>query len=255
MNQLLKGCEDISIYLGNTCNFECSYCDRDYIKNTIGGQKMTDVDEIMSFLKRVTSEDTELKMISFHGGEPFVYVKVMDEIMDRIVDELPDDYKFFIQTNGSLIAKHEEFIKKWNDSLIISISYDFKYQDVNRTDFDIIEATSILNDNNVAHIQYQYVMPINEPDVFSFSSMENIVEVCRRTNVPHVNLIPLRHIRGKDKFKVIVDEINLPQFFGSFLNFIQMLYIQQINVVIDGHSDNIDKDYFSKKGFLFIFVE
>jgi len=206
---------------------------------------MTDVDNIMVFLHRVTSEDDSLKMISFHGGEPFVYVKMMDEIIDRITAELPKEYKFFIQTNGSLIAKNVEFIQKWGSALIISISYDFMYQGLNRTDFDIVEATTILNNNKVAHVQYQYVMPINESDVFSFHSLENIITTCRETNVPHVNLIPLRHIRGKDKFKVIVDDINLPQFFGAFLNFIQMLYIQNINVVIDGHSTDIDKDYFA----------
>ena len=205
---------------------------------------MTDVDDIMKFLHEVTSEDDSLEMISFHGGEPFVYVNVMDELIERISTELPKQYMFFIQTNGSLITKNEDFIKKWNNKLRVSISYDFLYQGINRTDFDIVATANMLNEHGVDYIQYQYVMPIQDPAVFSFESLKNIIDVCRSTKVPNVNLIPLRHIRGKDKFKVIVDEINLPEFFGAFLTFTQMLYVQKISVVIDGHGKEIDKNYF-----------
>lgn len=245
MNNVLVGCHDISIYVGNTCNFDCTYCDRDYIKNTIGGQMMSGIEEIITFMHQVLAGDSEVQMISFHGGEPFVYIKFIDAFMDQFVSDFGNKYKFFIQTNGSLIEKHKSFIDKWNKQLIISISYDFMFQKINRSEVDIVKVALLLVNSGVYHVQYQYVMPINDRAVFSFNSLQNIISTCRKTGISHIDLIPLRHIRGGDKFEVIIDQINLNEFFGAFLAFIQMLYIQHINVVIDGHSSSIDKGYFA----------
>ena len=51
MDNIIEDCQDVSIYLGDVCNFNCTYCDRDYIKDTIGGQKMSadDVPAILEF--------------------------------------------------------------------------------------------------------------------------------------------------------------------------------------------------------------
>lgn len=246
-NQPLEGCRDISIYLGNVCNFNCTYCDRDYIKDTMGGQHMSpsDIPSIIEFIQHVGADITPPSMFSFHGGEPFTYVKVMDKIMSAIVDTVQGDYTFFIQTNGSQLLQHRWFFEKWSTKLTISISYDFLFQDINRTTFDIEATLKMLRECNVSSIQFQYVMPIHNPKVFSLMAIKSITDVCFKNNVRRVNLIPLRHIRGKDKFKVIIDEISLPQFFDAFLKFIQILYVMGIDVIIDGHGQDIDKHYFN----------
>ena len=241
-----NGLRDISIYLGNICNFDCTYCDRDYIKNTIGGQHMTpdDIPLIIEFLGKIDAINNPPPMFSFHGGEPFSYVKIMDKILTALVTAIPGEYLIFIQSNGSQMLQNRWFFEKWGSRLSISISYDFLFQDINRTLFGIDHTLDMLKECGVANIQFQYVMPIQDPKVFSLAAIKSITDLCFRHNVKHVNLIPLRHIRGKDKFRVIVDEINLEQFFGAFIKFIHVLYVMGINVLVDGHSDDIDKHYF-----------
>ena len=243
----MSGLRDISIYLGNVCNFDCTYCDRDYIKDTIGGQHMTkdDVLPIMHFLGKLGAISNPPEMFSFHGGEPFTYVKVMDAIMTEIMLSIPGDYRFFIQTNGSQMLHNRWFFEKWKGRLTISISYDFLYQDINRTQFGIVPTIEMLKECGVNNIQFQYVMPIHDPKVFSLASIKAITDVCLKCGVRSINLIPLRHIRGKDKFRVIVDEIDVPQCIDAFIKFIEILYILGMDVVIDGHDNNIDKHYFN----------
>ena len=44
----------ISVYLGNTCNFDCTYCDREYIAKDIGGQTLKHkwVDLVVDFFDK-----------------------------------------------------------------------------------------------------------------------------------------------------------------------------------------------------------
>jgi hypothetical protein len=168
----------------------------------------------------------------------------MDMFIDALVAEIPGDYIIFIQTNGSQLLQHSWFFEKWGPRLMISISYDFMYQDINRTQFGITPTLEMLRKNGVQDIQFQYVMPISDPKCFSLQNLKSITDLCFKNGVKQVCLIPLRHYRGKTKFKVIVDEINLPQFFDAFLKFVQMLYIMGIDVLVDGHSSGLDKHYF-----------
>lgn len=243
MNNNLR---DISIYLGNVCNFDCTYCDRDYIKDKIGGQHMTteDVGDIMWFISKVGAMSNPPEMFSFHGGEPFTYVKIMDKIMSEIMLWVPGDYRFFIQTNGSMMLQNRWFFEKWGERLIISISYDFMYQEINRKLFGIVPTIEMLKGCGVKDIQFQYVMPLNDPKVFSLSAIKAISDVCLKHNIRSINLIPLRHIRGKDKFRVILDEIDVPQCIDAFIKFIDILYVMGLDVIVDGHSTDIDKHYF-----------
>jgi radical SAM protein with 4Fe4S-binding SPASM domain len=243
---ILTGCKSLSIYLGNVCNFNCTYCDRDYIKNAIGGQHMTleNVPQILEFFEAVGVVDEPPKMITFHGGEPFSYVKIMDKMMDMIVEAVKGDYVFYVQTNGSQMLQHKWFFEKWGNRLEISISYDFLFQELNRQLFEINPTLQMLKQCGVRGIQFQYVMPINNPKVFSLAVVKSITDVCFKNGVRRLNLIPLRHIRGKDKFEVIVDDINLPQFFDAFVKFVQVLYVMGLDVIIDGHGEGFDKAYF-----------
>lgn len=242
----LTGCKSLSIYLGNVCNFNCTYCDRDYIKNTIGGQHMIvdDIPQIVHFFQRTGLTEDPPELVTFHGGEPFSYVKVMDKAMDAITQAVTGDYAFYIQTNGSLMLQNRWFFEKWGPRLEVSISYDFLYQNLNRTLFEITPALKMLQDCGVRGVQFQYVMPINDPRVFSLSAVKAITDICLKNGVRRLNLIPLRHIRGKDKFDVILDDINVPQFFDAFLKFIHILYAMGLDVVVDGHGKGFDKHYF-----------
>jgi len=107
----------ISVYLGNTCNFDCSYCDREYIAKDVGGQTLKHawVDLVVDFFDKTMPHCKGLDIISVHGGEPFLFISRMDDLFTKLFDKYikNTDRKFCITTNGSLIAENKEFLKKW----------------------------------------------------------------------------------------------------------------------------------------------
>lgn len=237
----------IVIYLGNTCNFDCVYCDRGYIED-LGGQNMnrTNVDEMREFFEWAEKEPNEIKMVSFHGGEPLLFIKRMEQIMEWLNPiALRNGWKIPITTNGSLVKENEWFFKKYNKVLRATVSYDFMYQAENRSEFDVDAMAEVLN-KYCDNWKWQFVMPIDHPKAFSFDNLKTIVSTCYRTNCKNINIIPLRHKRGAHKFDVIIDRVNLPQFMDAFIQFIQILYIKRINVFVDGCYTKIDKAYFSE---------
>ena len=246
-NSQLNKIQSIVLYLGNTCNFDCVYCDRGYIEN-LGGQNLTrsTSDEMREFIEWVERQPNEIKQLSFHGGEPLLFVIRMKEIMEWAYPILiRNGWKMSITTNGSLIKKNEDFFKEYADVLYVTISYDFMHQAHNREEFDVVEMSEVLNSNKVQW-QWQCVLPIDRPDSFSFENIASIVRTCYKTRCRSINLIPLRHKRGKDKFTVIIDDIDLEQFLDAFLQFIQILYIKKISIYIDGCYTRVDKAYFSE---------
>jgi MoaA/NifB/PqqE/SkfB family radical SAM enzyme len=260
--------ELIIIYLGNKCNFDCIYCDRGYIENTIGGQtlQIEEVDAMEQFFLEVEKTPNQIKRVSFHGGEPFLFMPKIRRIMkwlSTIVER--NAWKVSFTTNGSLVKRNEDFFEEYSGLLTCTVSYDFMYQGINRVKKapsgvkcgecdcvdvceadlpNVIEMSKVLN-KHCTEWKFQYVMPIDEPDSLSFKNLSAIVKTCYATECKTVNLIPLRHKRGKDKFDVIIDNINLPQFLDAFMEFVQILYVKKLNVFIDGQYHNIDKAYFN----------
>ena len=245
----LSECQLIAIYLGNTCNFNCSYCDRDYIEHDIGSQgisqgNLTDID---NFFKKLYSESTlKVKQIAFHGGEPFLYVKRMDQILERLQTLLDKEkIKVLITTNTSLILENEWFVKKWAKYLNFTFSYDFIFQEINRDVVDIDAVGQLCLDLKIP-IMWQFVMPITDPKVFSLELIKDIVDKTKYSKQKVVNLIPLRHHRGKEKFKDFFDELDMYKFSEDFLRFINILYSYNVRVRIDGAYKKVDKNYTGK---------
>jgi len=244
-NNQIKDVGLIVIYLGNKCNFDCVYCDRGYIEK-IGGQSLGKgtADNLETFFHWVAKQPNKITRISFHGGEPLLFIKRIKEIMIWLAPIAKEqNWLVSMTTNGSLIAENKDLFKQYKGLLAATVSYDFMFQETNREAFDIKSMAKVLNEN-AAEWKWQYVLPIDDPKSFSFENLQDIVRTCYNTNCRVVNIIPLRHKRGKDKFDVIIDRVNLEQYFEAFLQFIQILYIKKINVFIDGNYQSIDKNYF-----------
>lgn len=246
-SEQLSNVNTIAIYLGNTCNFNCSYCDRDYISHSIGGQNFTNqnIKLITNFFDQIYKESTlSVDRVALHGGEPFLYVKRMDQILEAIKPYL-DKHNLYVSitTNASLILKEKEFVEKWSKYIRFTFSYDFIFQEANRESVDINSVIDFCNSLNIP-IHWQFVIPITDKRAFSLDLVKDIVEKIHRCSViKSLNLIPLRHMRGKDKFEVYVDDINLKQFFDAFTRFINTLYNYNIMVFIDGNYGKVDKNY------------
>ena len=243
----LSFCKDLSIYLGNACNFNCGYCDRDYIKTSIGSQSVNYAmaSNVVGLLESLSASGDLPPMLSFHGGEPFYFVSRMHFILSS-TRHLLTGTKVFIQSNGSLLSENESFFEEFQDlDLIVSISYDFKFQEENRTTFDLKSALHMLKRYGVK-VQLQYVIPLHNPSCFSFDIIREIVDLTVHSGlVSRVNLIPLRHIRGKDKFRLVIEDVDLTSFLYAMVKFVEVLYVLGVSLSIDGHGMGIHKDYFN----------
>lgn len=179
----------------------------------------------------------DIEQVTFHGGEPFLFVKRMDDILNYIDPEI----KVGITTNGSLLKTHEWFLEQWHDRIQLNISYDFIYQEKNRDKLDLDELIGLLKQYNINHI-WQYVLPIQDSRAFSLDNIQDIVRTLHASGSSILNLIPLRHHRGADKFETLLD-INMSQFADMFIRFVNTLYNYNIRVHVDGNIDHIEKQY------------
>lgn len=225
------------------------YCDRAYIRDEIGSQNLLkrDFDEIVKFMTLAKEHAKELKAISFHGGEPFLYIKRIDQLMELLHPLFGDSVEYYITTNGSLIVENEWFFQKWNH-IHITLSYDFNYQEINREKIDLKGLADVLYRNN-CYLMFQFVCP---PDGFNEHTLSAVISACKESRCDTVNLIPLRHHRGKQKFKVLIDDFDMKWYSIYLMRFIHSLYVQGINLNIDGNYDKIDKQYLNNHGKLIL---
>lgn len=248
-SDILSECIQVSIYLGNTCNFNCNYCDRDYISNAIGDQVInrSNLDHIDNFFTQIYKEsDLKLRQIAFHGGEPFLFVKRMDQIIERLVHVLDEhNLKVLVTTNASLILENKWFLEKWKRYLRFTFSYDFIFQEENRSHVDIDSVGKLCQDLNIP-IMWQFVMPLTDPRVFSLDVAKDIIEKSKYSKERIITLIPLRHYRGEEKFKDFFDEINPYTFASDLMRFVNVLYSYDVRARIDGAHKVVDKNYTGK---------
>jgi hypothetical protein len=168
----------------------------------------------------------------------------MDQILESIQPFL-DEHNLYVSitTNASLIEEEKWFLEKWKKYLNLTFSYDFIFQTKNREYVNINKVVDVCNDLNIP-IHWQFVIPITDRQAFSLDLVKDIVNTINRCKVKKtINLIPLRHERGKDKFKVYIDDLNLHQFTDAFVKFINTLYNYNIMVYVDGSYGVVDKNY------------
>lgn len=225
------------------------YCDRTYIREDIGSQNLSkrSFDDIVNFMKIAKDHAKDLKAITFHGGEPMLYVKRIDQLMDLIHPLFGDSVEYYMTTNGSLIAENEWFFQKWKH-FHVTLSYDFNYQEVNREAIDLKALADTLYRND-CYLMFQFVCP---PDGFNEHTLAAVISACKESRCDTLNLIPLRHHRGKQKFKVLIDDFDMKWYSIYLMRFIHALYVQGINLNIDGNYDKIDKQYLNNHGKLIL---
>jgi len=104
-NQLSKGCQLcqegkwLCIFLTYKCNADCHFCPApfkdDHVYSSFGNKK----EEILSYLKM-----TDLKGISFSGGDPFLVYERLLEWLTYFKNHLPD-YYYWVYTNGIAVTE------------------------------------------------------------------------------------------------------------------------------------------------------
>ena len=129
------------IYLGAGCNFQCKYC----IEGQTHRYEKKEINpKIYPFIEEFEG------VITFYGGEPFLYFDQMQEI----VSQCSNKKHFASMTNGTLIQKNELFFIN-NKHISINVSWDGP--NTKKTRFrDVIEE----NWNNLVQINDLWISTV-----------------------------------------------------------------------------------------------
>lgn len=93
---------ELQILLGLNCNFKCSHC----LNNSAPGNVSYDLkNEHFGQLVNDIESEKKIKLISFSGGEPLLYIDNISELIGKIRSLRPD-IQFSITTNGFLLKKY-----------------------------------------------------------------------------------------------------------------------------------------------------
>lgn len=107
----------LSFPITQTCNFRCVYCGAGG-EATASECKLITVEQVDQIVKEAAAKG--VKKFRITGGEPFTHPDI-----DKILD-LMNEYGYFtlINTNGSLITRHEDIINKLGDNFHFAVSFD-----------------------------------------------------------------------------------------------------------------------------------
>jgi radical SAM protein with 4Fe4S-binding SPASM domain len=239
MNDEFVNLRNLCVYVGGHCNFNCKYCDRDFIKENFGYQKLTkdDIPRIKEFLSYVLDSTDNIKVINFHGGEPFLFISLIDELCEFLDKNYSHkNIKYFIQTNGSMILKNKGFIEKYKDKLIISISYDNLFQTENRTEIPIEEILSYFKEIKLQNVQLQPVLPLDNDMVFSYQYVYKLISLYKDYYpvVKNYNFLFLRYSWETEKIETLLGKKKpLEWFFGNFIKLLYALHLQNVGISLD----------------------
>ncbi|GAI24881.1 unnamed protein product, partial [marine sediment metagenome] len=121
----------LSIFLGGSCNLDCSYCfiDKENLKKI-----SLDVPLIKKGINFFLRHSSENPVVSFTGGEPLLYWSSLKKLIECVRKNQKGKKSIIIvSTNGTLLDKRKyNFLKKNN--VVLSISLDGKkdINDINR---------------------------------------------------------------------------------------------------------------------------
>lgn len=240
----------VGIHMGAQCNLNCTYCDRDAILRTAGYLKMTDddVQHIIDFHKEFLTAPGEIPIdyLTFYGGEPMIWVNIIDKIISGIKDQICSHMKFHIVTNGTYLLENRWFFEKWGSNLMVSLSYDFAHQKehreapTNAQPIDIDAILDMLEETNIHVLELYYTFPTWRKDAFSVDNITPIVKLfSRHHNIRKLNILPVRftYKPGIGMVDFIGKDFPVMEHFQKMKQFIELLYVYRIPVAMDGATD------------------
>lgn len=106
----------ISVEVSSRCNLACPYCYNEYNKDDELDMNLEEISTILD-----TWYDLGLSSLEITGGEPFLHPEIYG-ILEYTINKFRS---VALLTNGLLVdEKVVEYLKKWKDRLLISISID-----------------------------------------------------------------------------------------------------------------------------------
>lgn len=132
-------CKTLSFQITEDCNLRCTYCyqiNKSHNKMTLEmGKKIVDCifKDNYKIEKYYSLDNMTGIILEFIGGEPFLEINLIDQIMDYFVEQaykyksiLAYTYRISFSSNGVLYNTPEvqQFLKKWRNKVSLAISLD-----------------------------------------------------------------------------------------------------------------------------------
>lgn len=130
---------NVTFQVTDACNLCCSYCYQinksNHVMSLEIAQKFIDllIENNLDTQQYIDTKACDAIIIEFIGGEPFLEVELMDQIMDYFLKKIIEknhpwqyNWRISISSNGTLYfePKVQNFIQKWKNHLSFNISID-----------------------------------------------------------------------------------------------------------------------------------
>ena len=129
----------INFEITENCNLDCYYCAFGKLYNNYGNRKGESLDInkavlLLDFLHDKISTNSSLNKnkplyIGFYGGEPTLRMDLIMKIISHVETKWRDEHKiiFSMTTNGLLLKKHFEYLRKKDFRIMISLDGNRKH--------------------------------------------------------------------------------------------------------------------------------
>lgn len=152
----------LSFVLGTRCNFNCSYCLADDIKQ---GDQTIDLE----FAKKGIDDffdSRESRKIRFYAmGEPTLYMKEIEKIYNYAKEKAGEQLSVELQTNGAFSKSVREWIAENVDRIWISLDGPSDVQDSQRKTIGGKSARAVIEENIIRLLKVDGLMVGARPTV------------------------------------------------------------------------------------------
>lgn len=204
----------LRIQLGLKCNYSCSFCIQQQYSQQEKYPTQKEIDQVIQLVDRITSEKCH---IEFWGGEPLVYIKLLEQLLPRIRQIRPKA-KFSMITNGTLL-NYSILSLLLENRVHLSISHDgpayfLRGKDpIENADFvDLLqEAYHVFSKNNLGFtlncVISQYNCDLIKLDQWFYNYLTDIPYIYEGVVIAHSsNAIPFTHL-SKQEYAVLDESV------------------------------------------------
>ena len=156
------------INVTDECNFHCVYCPP-FGENLCKGLGQYDENAVISVIKLAQSK--KLPMVRITGGEPFIEPERVRLFLAQCGDSFD---RLVINTNGSLVGKHLDWLEKYKGRFVLKFSLDSLSPEC-FCRMSKSNAYSVVIDNLITTIEHGFNIEVN--CVILHQSFEDLREI------------------------------------------------------------------------------
>jgi len=244
-----KKIESIVLNVTEACNFRCKYCIYSGLykgERTHSFKSMT-LDTALKSLDVLLPHTSDLLVVSFYGGEPllnFNLIKAVTEYLDKNLKGSSKKLVYSLTTNGSLLARHLDFLIEKEFQIAVSIDGPKALHDSRRVyansgkSFDDVYSNIELLISKHPEFSKTHLMLmgtyLNESELNSMINFfKNLEESIASIRLNYISTKNIEYLKSQN--------LNIqPVAFGTFLN----LGLSFLNSFLNGNSSKTLENLF-----------